>query len=134
MIGNAKCRQSFPDPWRTIIALVNAAKVMVIAASATQMPVLEAVDSRATRRRALPEPGSLMVGGGWSVVAIVYLNEAFVLARGRNLLRRILHDKVPARSFNAVLIGVVIYDRSLPAEIVPWWWRRRGPFKRCALP
>jgi hypothetical protein len=40
MDGNTRCPHS-PDPWRTYNALVNAAKDIVMAKIATQMPVLE---------------------------------------------------------------------------------------------
>ena len=42
MDGRAKCCQSYEEPSRTIIALVKAAKVIVMAAIPTQTPVWEA--------------------------------------------------------------------------------------------
>jgi hypothetical protein len=42
--GKAKCRQSIAEPCRTTMALVNAAKVMLMAATPTQTPVREAPD------------------------------------------------------------------------------------------
>jgi hypothetical protein len=44
-----KCCQSYAEPWRTIIALVKAAKVMTIAAMPTHTPVREAGELSSTR-------------------------------------------------------------------------------------
>jgi hypothetical protein len=56
MAGSVKCCQSVELPWRTIMALVNAAKVMVIAASPTHTPVREAGELSSTERK-FPIPG-----------------------------------------------------------------------------
>src|SRR6266849_2941999 len=77
-------------PWRTIMALVKAAKLMVMAAKPTQMPVLAGGGEESlTRRKSplagtrflqppFPEPwlgkrsGSIF-GGSWTVVAILLI-------------------------------------------------------------
>src|SRR5229473_6555899 len=86
--GKVKCRQSDAPPWRTIRALVKAAKLMVMAAKATQMPVLagggeESLTLRKSplagtifRQPPLPEPwlgrrSCSIFGGSWTVVAIL---------------------------------------------------------------
>src|ERR1700733_8848800 len=88
MEGRLKCCQSGEAPWRTIRALVKAAKVMVMAARPTQMPVLAGGGEESfTRRKSplvgarfcpppLPEPrlgrwSSSIFGGSWIVVAIL---------------------------------------------------------------
>src|SRR5271167_3212344 len=114
MGGKVKCRQSSEEPWRTTIALVKAAKVIVIAASATQMPVLEAGELSSTAGK-LPVEGVrpchppssdrvgrfLISGGSWTVVAITAtpfkfptFKPLFLVVPRVDLLRRVLHHVV----------------------------------------
>src|SRR5271166_6289123 len=157
------CRQSVDEPWRTISALVNAAKDMQIAAIPTQMALLEAGGEYccATRgsplagTRFCPPPppvypagrsgrGKISALGGGNVVAMVSRASLLSLAKsrrlialrsGQRLLRRVLHDVVRARgSLDAVLIGIVIHNGIFAAEIIPRRGRRHDPFERSAFP
>src|SRR6266404_9496020 len=56
--GKVKCRQSDAPPWRTIRALVKAAKLMVMAAKPTQMPVLAGGGEESLTRRKSPSAGT----------------------------------------------------------------------------
>src|SRR5690242_1572121 len=103
---------------------------MVIAARPTQIPVVGASESPSFRP-GVPRFWSPSVGGGCKVVAIrrsVWGGRArlyeglLVLSERLNLLRRILHDVIAARTLNAILIRIVIYHRSLSAKVIP---RRR---------
>src|SRR5271155_219230 len=137
-------------------ALVKAAKVMVIAARPTQMPVLAGGgDESLTRRESpsagtrfrqppLPEPwlgkrSRSSFGGSWIVVAILLLllplqNELLFFVRAMNVLRRGLHYEVAAGALDAVLIRIVINDGHLVTKVAVG--RRSGcaPFERCAFP
>jgi hypothetical protein len=95
MGGNVKCRQSVELPWHTIIALVKAAKVMVIAAKPTQIPVREAGELSSTERSFPVEGGrsrhlppcdggrDLCFGGSWTVVAIMKIDSSISDAESR---------------------------------------------------
>src|SRR6266480_803055 len=90
MMGNEKCRQSLAEPCRTTMALVNAAKVIVIAANPIQIPVLGALESYGFTRC---NPRGVETVGGGCVVAILlprsssYLRALFVSAPENSALR-----------------------------------------------
>ena len=83
--GKVKCCQSVDPPYRTIMALVKAANVIVIAAKPTQIPVRDAGEVSSTDRARNvsggkschpPCPGGVresILGGSWTVVAILLL-------------------------------------------------------------
>src|SRR5258708_28959261 len=90
MDGRVKCRQSTAPPLRTTRALVSAAKLMLMAQSATQIPVEAGggaysctkrgspLSGTSGRQPPLPEllrgrdgsPISSILGGSWIVVAM----------------------------------------------------------------
>src|SRR5215472_159260 len=57
-----------------------------------------------------------------------------VLRRCGHLLGRVLHQVVPSRTLDSVLIGVVVYDGMLAAKIIEGRRRRNGPLKGRAFP
>src|SRR5579862_2736394 len=96
MEGSVKCCQSFEPPWRTIIALVKAANVMVMAARPTHTPVRDAGELSSTERsppvtggRArhppLPDDGRSVLrgdsirGGSCTVVAMCLPHPCYLL-------------------------------------------------------
>src|SRR5580700_5269758 len=124
MLGRVRCLQSSAEPWRTIRALVKAANDMQIAASTTQIALLDGGGEWPSTTRKLPSWGTRFrqppfadcppsgrdrsrrgstCGGSWTIVPI--FPPAFSLVkrcccrrllflRRLNYLGRVLHNVV----------------------------------------
>src|SRR6266480_4460691 len=117
-----------------ISELVNAAKDMVIAATATQMP-LSAGDVCAVGCE--PRSGfraTLDIYATNSLSALLPPVQSPTLVASRFRFSRVLHDEISMRSFDSIFVGTVI-DHDVPATKIVKWRRRCGrPFQRSSLP
>src|SRR5882724_10557053 len=121
-----------------ISELVNAAKDMVIAATATQTPLRAGevsagdCEPRSGFRAMLdilshpPIPFSKLGSGRDSAC----LAAQMALVAGLKLgLRRILHDEISVRAIDPIFVRAVIDNDLPPAKIVKRGWRGCGPLK-----
>src|SRR5437867_1924392 len=119
---------------------------MMIGASATNSP------KRARRKRCPwsgepfpprpssppPEIGGCTAPPPWpalgSLIVIVGDNVAIPVLVRRDSHGISLHDVIPRRSGNAVLVRPMINYRRASAKVVVWRRRRRGPLQRSSFP
>src|ERR1035441_6126841 len=135
MRGRARCRQSSADPWRTIRALVRAAKLIAIDASTTQMPVEAGGGEESFTAGNLPSAGTMFrqpalpelpVGRGGSRRSSIFGGSGTVVA-----IRLI--DSNPridyASSGPVTFSGEVCITKSPAVPSTPYWygsWKTSG--------
>src|SRR5450432_3728011 len=127
--------QSFDSPCRTMNALVSAAKNMTTAASSTIRPVIDARRDTPRPPDPWPPPKFPPPGGGGgscpfqtSVVTELAIRLVFHCPGHQRWIG--LHDVVPGRARNAVLVGTVVHNRMHAREIIEGRRRWNGPFER----
>src|SRR5207237_4773214 len=143
MSGSSKCPQSLAAPCRITMALVRAANIIQMAASATQIPVCEGltaagkVETGAGRPCWKPPPPSpvgpksrSMPGGGAEVVDAIVSPPRSDRSACRNFFGRDLHYVIAAGTFHTVFLWAMMDHKMPPAEVVTRRLRSRCPLQR----
>src|SRR3954451_23769577 len=137
--GLTRLIQSSEMPRRTTKALTSAEKTMVVAANSTNRPVKDARrDAPRPSGPSPPPPQPRSIGGGGGPFRTSCVMEPGIASDALRVavdLRRVrLHDEVPRRAGDAVLVRTVVHHRMRAAEVIDGRRRRNGPFERGRAP